>query len=173
MRRLVGRVEEALRRGPTLLGARPSRPLTSPTHPAADAGETPALPGAPGLEDSTRPTRPEPRSPPAWSRRGGRGDASIKTANPPISAAVLVLTRPADRVCPSPHYRTRVAEQRSCGPRTRFGGTSAATPPEGGSRMRGGTSRAWVLWVGLAAGLTGCVGTNTDKVQGRSQIGED
>jgi hypothetical protein len=34
-------------------------------------------------------------------------------------------------------------------------------------------SRAWVLWVGLAAGLTGCVGSKADKVQGRSQIGED
>jgi hypothetical protein len=34
-------------------------------------------------------------------------------------------------------------------------------------------SRAWVLYVGLAAGLTGCVGSKADKVQGRSQIGED
>ena len=34
-------------------------------------------------------------------------------------------------------------------------------------------NRAWVLWVGLAAGLTGCVGSKGDKVQGRSQIGED
>lgn len=34
-------------------------------------------------------------------------------------------------------------------------------------------SRAWVLWVGLAVGLTGCVGSKADKVQGRSQIGED
>jgi hypothetical protein len=34
-------------------------------------------------------------------------------------------------------------------------------------------SRVWVLCVGLAVGLTGCVGSKNDKVQGRSQIGED
>jgi hypothetical protein len=41
--------------------------------------------------------------------------------------------------------------------------------------MRGGISRrAWVLWVGgLAVGLTGCVGSKADKVQGRAQTGED
>ena len=34
-------------------------------------------------------------------------------------------------------------------------------------------NRALVLWVGLAAGLTGCVGSKGDKGQVRSQIGED
>ena len=34
-------------------------------------------------------------------------------------------------------------------------------------------NRAWVLCVGLAVGLTGCVGSKNEKVQGRSQIGED
>jgi hypothetical protein len=34
-------------------------------------------------------------------------------------------------------------------------------------------NRAWIVWVGLAAALTGCVGSQTEKVEGRSQIGED
>ena len=34
-------------------------------------------------------------------------------------------------------------------------------------------NRAWLLWVAVAAGLTGCVGDKSDKVQARPQIGED
>ncbi len=34
-------------------------------------------------------------------------------------------------------------------------------------------NRSWVLGIGLIVGLTGCVGSQEDKVQGRSQIGED
>ncbi|MBX9627136.1 MAG: HEAT repeat domain-containing protein, partial [Gemmataceae bacterium] len=34
-------------------------------------------------------------------------------------------------------------------------------------------NRAWVVVAGLAAGLSGCVGQQTDKVQTRSQAGED
>ena len=34
-------------------------------------------------------------------------------------------------------------------------------------------NRAWIVWVGMAAALTGCVGSQTEKVEGRSQIGED
>lgn len=35
-------------------------------------------------------------------------------------------------------------------------------------------NRAWALWVGLVVGLTGCVGSSGDnKVQGRSQVGDD
>lgn len=39
--------------------------------------------------------------------------------------------------------------------------------------MRGGMSRAWVLFVGLAVGLTGCVGSKNEKDKVRSQFGED
>lgn len=34
-------------------------------------------------------------------------------------------------------------------------------------------NRAWIVWVGLAAALTGCTGSQTEKVQARPQIGED
>src|SRR5207248_8149700 len=75
-----------------------------------------------------------------------------------------------DRVCTPSHETLRPQQRRRPrGPRRWFGGTSAATLRRKGDRM----SRAWVLWVGLAAGLTGCVGSKADKVQGRSQIGED
>lgn len=39
--------------------------------------------------------------------------------------------------------------------------------------MRGGMSRAWVLFLGLAVGLTGCVGSKNEKDKVRSQLGED